>query len=133
MSIKAFRGGASTPYWSADPSPVKVSSRRASRHNPKTNPAYVSISFGMPSKGGGETVVKVEITPDSFLERVKPMFETDESATIRVMGELLRSSENVTIKACGEILLDQSKAELTADFSQAKGNVVGLGRLAANL
>jgi hypothetical protein len=113
MSMKAFRGGVSTPYWSNDPSGVSL-------RNYRSHPFWrtlIRFGFSMPSKGGGTTCVRLDITPDSFGEIMKAMVAADEGATLRAMGEALRDSKDVTIKACGDILLDQRKADSAAAVS----------------
>jgi hypothetical protein len=120
MGIKAFRRGLTAHYWSSDPSNVVLKSSSSRKGWALLAPQNISFSFVMPSKGGGDTQVRLEITPDSFLNVMKEMLAADEGATRRAMGEVLRESKNITVKLCGEIILDQSKDEPAAALPPAK-------------
>jgi hypothetical protein len=69
--------------------------------------------FAMPSKGGGDTEVKLEVPKDDFRNVMRAMSAASEDATVRAVGETLCDSKNPHFKACGELLLDQLDADST--------------------
>ena len=86
----------------------------------------------MPSKGGGVTEVKLQVTSESFEALAKSMLDAnynaavrafvshgfeqlivqtmidgDQVGTIRSVGRVLRNNKDAAVGACGTILLDK--------------------------
>ena len=76
VTIKAYRSGETSPYWSSDPYKEAVSAHSGE----------IQLSLSMPSKGGGVTEVAVMIDHDSFDELAAVMMKADADAAIRAFG-----------------------------------------------
>ena len=79
MTIKAFRSGETSPYWSSDPYDESISVENDE----------VKISFSMPSKGGGVTQSAFLIAQDSFNELAAIMLQANPDSAIRAFGAAL--------------------------------------------
>jgi hypothetical protein len=126
VTIKAFRSGETAPRWSDDPCKEKLTH--------KTD--QILFNFSMPSKGGGVTEVKLEVTSESFEDvakamndanrnatvralvravpsiggwelMVQAMMDADEQSTIRAVGRVLQNNKDPAVGACGTILRDK--------------------------
>jgi hypothetical protein len=122
MTISALRAGATASHWSDDPSGERLTHLDQS----------VVFYFDMPSKGGGVTAVRLQVTGDSFGHVATEMMEADyeaaskafasagyqsaileammaddEPGTIRLFGRLLAENKDAILRACGAILLNK--------------------------
>ncbi|MBV1708142.1 MAG: hypothetical protein KGQ37_13165 [Hyphomicrobiales bacterium] len=79
MTVKAFRSGETSPYWSKDPYKEAMS----------VHDDELRMSFSMPSKGGGVTEVALQIADDSFEELAALMLKASPHAAIRAFGAAL--------------------------------------------
>ncbi len=130
MTISAFRSGETASYWSSDPYDEKLTHEAD----------HLLFNFSMPSKGGGVTVVKLQVSSESFEAVAKAvsdanwevagrafastdsagfivhaMMEADEEGTVRAMGSVLLRSKDRAVAACGTILLDKVGGGRTSD------------------
>jgi hypothetical protein len=122
MTIKAYRSGKTAPHWTDDCYKEKLT------HGTDK----IIFTLSMPSKGGGVTEVKLQVTSESFealaesmldanynaavrafvshgFEQliVQTMIDDDQVGTIRSVGRVLRNNKDAAVGACGTILLDK--------------------------
>lgn len=76
------RGGVTSPRWSGTIRAVTIRAAEA---------AELWLGFTMPSKGGGDTEVRVEIKPEGFATLIQQMCAIDRQTTMEAMvAELAR-------------------------------------------
>lgn len=81
MTIIVKRSGTNARKWTIEASNVRV------LHN--LTAEAVSLRCEIPSKGGGTTVVQLDIKADSFEAIAEAMWQVDENAAIRAFGAAL--------------------------------------------
>ena len=79
MSVKAFRSGETSPYWSSNPYKETIA----------VQSDEIKLTLSMPSKGGGVTEVAIMVDADSFNELATVMMKADANAAIRAFGAAL--------------------------------------------
>ncbi|MET3891068.1 hypothetical protein ABIE41_002144 [Bosea sp. OAE506] len=85
MTITAKRSGLTALTWSTDPSRVGLSAPGPF----EDHPGHIRLDFSMPSKGGGITQVRLEITGESFERLAIAMIKVDREAALRAFGSAL--------------------------------------------
>jgi hypothetical protein len=84
-----WRGGSSSAYRTRESTNVFVSSSRSKmRFDTKR---CIEISFTIPSKGGGETSISIEIMPNEFGDLLDEMQECDRISTLKAASSIVIS------------------------------------------
>ncbi|KPH80509.1 hypothetical protein AE618_12025 [Bosea vaviloviae] len=81
-----MRAGETAKAWSSDPY-----GRKLDFHGPiGEKPGYVLMTFKMPSKGGGVTDVRVELSGDAIEQLAEMMIRADRENAIKAFGRALQ-------------------------------------------
>jgi hypothetical protein len=124
MTIKAYRSGETARHWTGDCYKEELT--------PGTDKILFTLS--MPSKGGGVTEVRLEVTSESFQDltwamsnanhdaatlafassgrpdlMVQTVVDINKEGAIGIIGEVLKNNVDDVVRACGTILLDYQR------------------------
>lgn len=86
MGVSVLRGGVTSRTWSGSGSEGTIGYLSGWG----TTAPLVTLSFQMPSKGGGETQVLVQIDPESFERLATCMLNASKEDAIRAFGAALQ-------------------------------------------
>jgi hypothetical protein len=82
-----MRGGAKAKDWPYGSTDIVVASRP---EDADSQPRAATLSFTLPSKGGGDTEIEVRVGPQAFPALIAFMAATDKDATLKAIAEELR-------------------------------------------